>query len=65
MSAKELLNEARSEASDELQRLQEEYWQLPPSEREFAAWAIRMAEQIENLTDAIDYMNHADELLED
>lgn len=65
MSAKELLNEARSEASDELQRLQEEYWQLSPGEREFTAWAIRMAEQIENLTDAIDYMNHADELLED
>ena len=61
MSAKDLLADVIVEAISE----KEEYYSLPPWEREHDAWASVMREKIENYTDVIDYLDHADQLLEE
>lgn len=63
MSAYEMLEEAISQANKDLTRLEEEYWNIPPGEREHAIWAQDMEEKIENLQDAIDHMRAALEIL--
>lgn len=63
MTAYELLEEAISQANKDLSRLEEEYWNLPPAERESAIWAQDKLEKIENIRDAIDNMTAALELL--
>lgn len=65
MTGKEMLEEAISQANKDLSRLEEEYWNLPPHDREGAIWAQDMLEKIENLREAIELMNNANELLED
>lgn len=65
MTAYELLEEAISQANKDLSRLEEEYWNIAPAERESAIWAQGKLEKIENLRDAIDHMEYAEELLED
>lgn len=63
MSAYEMLEEAISQANKDLTRLEEEYWNIPPGEREHAIWAQDKLEKIENLRDAIDNMRAALEIL--
>lgn len=63
MSAYEMLEEAISQACRDLERLEEEYWNIPPGEREYAAWAQNKLEKIENLRDAIDSMRAAYETM--
>ena len=65
MTAKEMLEEAISQANKDLSRLEEEYWSIPPAERESAIWAQDKLEKIENLREAINNMEYANELLED
>lgn len=65
MSAKDLLQDVIAEVADDKQRLIEEYYGLPPWEREHAIWASELREKIVNLEDALDYLDHANELLED
>lgn len=65
MTGKELLEEAISQANKDLSRLEEEYWNIPPGERETAIWAQNKQEKIENLRDAIDSMSAALELLKE
>lgn len=65
MSAYEMLEEAISQANKDLTRLEEEYQNIPPEERETAIWAQNKQEKIENLRDAIDSMSAALELLEE
>lgn len=63
MTAYELLEEAISQANKDLSRLEEEYWNIPPAERESAIWAQDKLEKIESIRDAIDDMTAALELL--
>lgn len=65
MSAKDLLADVIVEAISEKEQLEEEYYSLPPWEREHAAWASAMREKIVNYEDVIDYLDHADQLLEE
>ena len=63
MSSHEMLTDAITQASKELAALEENYWNLPPAEREGAIWAEDLLEKIENMRDSIDHMNKAIELL--
>lgn len=63
MTAYELLEEAISQANKDLSRLEEEYWNIPPHERDTAIWAQDKLEKIESIRDAIDNMTAALELL--
>lgn len=65
MSAKDILQDARNIARSDLTILEEEYYSMPPGERECTEWGWSLAEQIENLREAIDYLDKADELMED
>lgn len=65
MSAKEFLEEAITQANKDLSRLEENYYNLPPGEREFTAWGQRLEECIDCLRDAIDLMSNAYDLMED
>lgn len=63
MTAYEMLEEAISQANKDLSRLEEEYWNIPPAERDTAIWAQDKLEKIENIRDAIDDMTAALEML--
>lgn len=62
MSAKEYLEEAINQASKDLNRLEEAYYNLPPTEREYSSYGWSALETIDALRDAIDNMDSALEL---
>lgn len=65
MTAKEMLEEAISQANKDLSRLEERYGNFSADEKECSPEADDLLDKIDCLRDAIDQMEAANELLEE
>lgn len=65
MTAKEMLEEAISQANKDLSRLEERYGNFSADEKECSPEADDVLDKIDCLRDAIDLMEHAYEIMED